>query len=123
MLLFNTQKMILIFYFKCCFFGIFKQPILPMNSNQKDLIWLLMQPDHYMVKTINANGKEVYKILQGRQIPVQYFTEITVRKIKDYLKIDSHNRMTLNLNEVRKLHGNDYMKIIYKKARQLALTA
>lgn len=94
-----------------------KNQFLPMNSKQKDLIWLLMQPDHYMIKTINANGKEVYKILEGRQIPVQYFTEITVRNIKNYLKIDGQKRMTLNLNEVRKLHGNNYIKIIYKKAR------
>jgi hypothetical protein len=94
-----------------------KNQFLPMNSKQKDLIWLLMQADHYIIKTINANGKEVYKILEGRQIPVQYFTEITVRNIKNYLKIDGQKRMTLNLNEVRKLHGNNYIKIIYKKAR------
>ena len=80
-----------------------------------------MQADHYMVRAINANGKEVYKVLEGRQTPVQYFTEITVKKIKDYLKIDDQKRMTLNLNEVRKLHGNNYIKIIYKKNRQLML--
>ena len=54
-----------------------------MTDQQKDLIWLLLQEDHYLVKTINSRGKEVYKILQGRQIPVQYFTEADVKKVKD----------------------------------------
>jgi hypothetical protein len=89
-----------------------------MTKKQKDLIWLLLQEDHYMVKTINARGKEVYKILQGRQIPVQYFTESNVKKIKDFLKSDSKKRMTLNLNAVRQLHGKNYIKMLYTKKRQ-----
>lgn len=90
-----------------------------MTKKQKDLIWLLLQENHYLVKTINARGKEVYKILEGRQIPVQYFTEANVKKIKDFLKSDSKKRMTLNLNEVRKLHGKNYLKMLYTKKRQL----
>ena len=89
-----------------------------MTKKQKDLIWLLLQEDHYMVKTINARGKEVYKILQGRQIPVQYFTESNVKKIKDFLKSDSKKRMTLNLSAVRHLHGKNYIKMLYTKKRQ-----
>ena len=92
---------------------------LAMNKQQKDLIWLLLQEDHYLVKTINARGKEVYKILEGRQIPVQNFTEANVRKIKDFLKSDSKKRMTLNLNAVRSLHGKNYIKMLYTKKRQL----
>ena len=90
-----------------------------MTKKQKDLIWLLLQENHYLVKTINARGKEVYKILEGRQIPVQYFTEANVKKIKDFLKSDSKKRMTLNLNAVRQLHGKNYLKMLYTKKRQL----
>jgi len=90
-----------------------------MTDQQKDLIWLLLQEDHYLVKTINARGREVYKFLSGRQIPVQYFTEINVKKIKDFLKSDSKKRMTLNLNAVRQLHGKNYIKMLYTKNRQL----
>jgi hypothetical protein len=86
-----------------------------MTDQQKDLIWLLLQEDHYLVKTINSKGKHVYKILEGRQIPVQYFTEAEVKRIKDILKSDSKKRMTLNLSEVRKLHGKNYVKMLYKK--------
>ena len=86
-----------------------------MTKEQKDLIWLLLQEKHYMVKTINSRGKEVYKILEGRQVPVQYFTEANVKKIKDVLKSDSKKRMTLNLNAVRRLHGKNYIKALYKK--------
>ena len=90
-----------------------------MTKQQKDLIWLLLQENHYLVKSINARGKEVYKILEGRQIPVQYFTEANVKKIKDFLKTDSKKRMTLNLNAVRRLHGKNYLKMLYTKNRQL----
>ena len=89
-----------------------------MTDQQKDLIWLLLQEDHYLVKTINARGKEVYKILEGRQIPVQYFTEADVKKVKDVLKSDSKKRMTLNLSAVRQLHGKNYVKMLYKKRQQ-----
>jgi hypothetical protein len=89
-----------------------------MTKQDKDLVWLLMQVDHYMIITINSRGKKVYKILEGRQIPIQYFTEANVKKIKDYLKIDKQKRMTLNLNDVRKLHGKNYIKMLYKKRRQ-----
>ena len=90
-----------------------------MTRKQKDLIWLLLQENHYMVKSINAKGKEVYKVLEGRQVPVQYFTETNVRKIKEFLKSDSKKRMTLNLNAVRSLHGKNYIKMLYTKKRQL----
>ena len=87
-----------------------------MTKEQKDLIWLLLQEKHYLMKTINSRGKEVYKILEGRQVPVQYFTEANVKKIKDVLKSDSKKRMTLNLNAVRRLHGKNYLKVLYKKS-------
>ena len=90
-----------------------------MTKQQKDLIWLLLQEDHYLVKSINAKGKEVYKILEGRQTPVQYFTEANVKKVKDFLKSDSKKRMTLNLSAVRQLHGKNYLKMLYMKKRQL----
>jgi len=89
-----------------------------MTDQQKDLIWLLLQEDHYLVKTINSRGKEVYKVLEGRQIPVQYFTEADVKKIKDVLKSDSKKRMTLNLSAVRQLHGKNYVKMLYNKKKQ-----
>ena len=90
-----------------------------MTKKQKDFIWLLLQDDHYMVKSINARGKEVYKIFEGRQKPVQYFSELNVKKIKDFLKTDSKKRMTLNLSAVRQLHGKNYIKMLYNKKRQL----
>lgn len=91
------------------------QLIYTMTKEQKDLIWLLLQEKHYLVKTLNSRGKEVYKILEGRQVPVQYFTEASVKKIKDVLKSDNKKRMTLNLSAVRRLHGKSYIKALYKK--------
>ena len=94
-----------------------------MTKKQKDLVWLLLQENHYMIKAINARGKEVYKVLKDRQIPVRYFSEINVKKIKDFLKSDSKKRMTLNLSVIRQLHGKNYLKILYKKSRQAASNA
>ena len=90
-----------------------------MTDQQKDLIWLLLQEDHYLIKTINSKGKEVYKVLEGRQIPVQYFTEADVKKVKDVLKSDNKKRMTLNLSAVRQLHGKNYVKMLYKKKQRV----
>lgn len=86
-----------------------------MTEKDKDLVWLLLQDKHYLMKTINARGKEVYKILENKQVPVQYFTQANVNKIKDVLKSDSKKRMTLNLSAVRSLHGKNYVKMLYKK--------
>ena len=91
-----------------------------MTDKQKDLIWLLLQENHYLVKTLNAKGKEVYKVLEGRQVPVQYFTEKDVKKIHDILKTDNKKRMTLNLSAVRQLHGKSYAKMLYKKRQKTA---
>jgi hypothetical protein len=90
-----------------------------MTDQQKDLIWLLLQENHYLVKTVNAKGKEVYKIFEGRQIPVQYFSEADVKKIKDVLKSDGKKRMTLNLSAVRQLHGKNYVKMLYNKKKRV----
>ncbi len=86
-----------------------------MTKEQKDLIWLLLQEKHYLVRTINSRGKKVYKVLQGRQVPVRYFTEANVKKFKEVLKSDNKKRMTLNLNAVIQLHGKNYLKVLYKK--------
>lgn len=51
-----------------------------MNQLHKDLGWLLLQPGHYLVKTLNAKGKQVYKVYSGRQVPVQYFSNAQAQK-------------------------------------------
>jgi RNA:NAD 2'-phosphotransferase (TPT1/KptA family) len=89
-----------------------------MTKQQKDLVWLLLQEDHYMVKTINAKGREMYKVLEGRQKPVRHFSTVTVNGLKDLFKTDDKKRFTLNLNLVRQLHGKSYIKILYTKTRK-----
>ena len=85
-----------------------------MTKKEKTLAWLLLQNNHYMLKSINANGKEVYKIMKGRQVPVQYFSKTTVRKFDYLLKTDAKKRITINLSEVRQFNGNSYIKKLYR---------
>ena len=54
------------------------------------------------------------KILREKQVPVQYFTETTVRKFYQVLKMGTHQRMRINLSLVRQLNGNNYIKKLYK---------
>ncbi len=86
-----------------------------MTKNEKDFIWLLLQPDHYMVQTVNSAGRKVYKVYTGNKQPIQYFSLIIYRKFQALLKTDKKKRITLNLSEVRKLHGKKYLKLLYKK--------
>lgn len=90
-----------------------------MTKSEKELAKLLLQNNHYLLKAINARGKEVYKIMKGRQVPVQYFTEATYRCFLNILKTDSKKRMTINLSAVRQLNGNSYIKKLYKSTAEL----
>ena len=85
-----------------------------MTKEEKDLAWLLLQDNHYLVKSTNVNGKQVYKILREKQVPIRYFTESTVRKFSQVLKTGTKKRMTVNLSLVRQLNGNSYIKKLYK---------
>ena len=76
-----------------------------MTDQQKDLIWLLLQEDHYLVKTINSRGKEVYKVLEGRQIPVQYFTEADMAKMRNA----GYDRPFYSLEDGVKEYVKDYL--------------
>ena len=90
-----------------------------MTKEEKDLAWLLLQENHYLVRSINVSGKEVYKILRGKQIPIQYFTHATVRRFFHLLRPNSKNRFILNLNAVRQLNGNNYIKKLYQTQREM----
>ena len=86
-----------------------------MTKKTKDLAWLLLQNNHYLLRSINSRGKEVYKIMKGKQEPVQYFSAATYRSFHNILKTDAKKRMTINLSAVRQLNGNSYIKKLYKQ--------
>lgn len=88
-----------------------------MKPQHKDIAWLLLQPDHYMMITTNVRGKMIFKVYHGNKSPVQYFSEAQVRRYKSLFKVDHKNKMTLNLSKVRQLRGNNYLKKLYKKTR------
>lgn len=85
-----------------------------MTKSEKDLVWLLLQPDHYMLQTINSAGRRVYKVFSGKQEPVQYFSIQVYNKFSSLFKTDNKNKITLNLSEVRKLHGKSNLKKLYR---------
>ena len=90
-----------------------------MTKSAKELARLLLNNNHYLLKSINANGKVVFKIMMGKQVPVQYFSEASFRYLNPILKTDSKKRMTINLSAVRQLNGNSYLKKLYKTSLEL----
>ena len=86
-----------------------------MTRMKKDLIRLLLQEDHYMVKAINAKGKKCIKFLKDGRYRFSILRKLLLIKMKDLLKSDDKKRMTLNLNLVRQLHGKNYIKMLYIK--------
>ena len=60
-------------------------------------------------------GKLRYKMFDATLSSVQY---VTPRQIAKYLKVlakDKNERIKINLNKVKQLNGNNYLKKLYKK--------
>lgn len=86
-----------------------------MTSNQKDLIYDLLDGD-YLMKTKNPNGRVCYKLYYGNMNPKRYVSDLVVEagSIWNVLKQDKKGKFTINKSKVRQLHGNSLLKKIYK---------
>ncbi|HXS55772.1 MAG TPA: hypothetical protein VN726_06585, partial [Hanamia sp.] len=87
-----------------------------MTTNQKYLLHLLLENDHYLIKSTNHNGTDQFKLYKGNSVPVQWIRPRTAKFLNDYFKKDKKGVITLNLNLVRQAHGKSNIKTFYKKS-------
>lgn len=88
-----------------------------MTPQQKILAFQLITGDYYLVQRMRRSGAMGYVLYQGNQTPVKQYSAATVNKFRSVLKTDSKNKLTINLNLVRQLHGKSHIKSTYKKLR------
>jgi len=65
----------------------------------------------------NFRRKETHCLYRERGVPVEYIKPKLYKEIRDLLKIKK-GMVTLDYREVRKLHGNNWLKKEYKKRRR-----
>lgn len=71
----------------------------------------------YLRHTTNNKGKGQYKLYEGNQKPVRWVKNGVMRNLTSLLKQDKKGRLTLNLSNIRQLHGNTLPKKIYKQSK------
>jgi len=90
-----------------------------MTADQKELCKRLFT-GHYLRKTRNHNGNTMYKLFDAAGNPIQYYRVSTVEAIDNHehlslYKGDHKIKLTLNLANIRRLHGRRWLKKTYKK--------
>lgn len=77
----------------------------------------------YLLKRKNHKGVPGYKLYSGNMIPELFFSDRTMRSLEAaspyaLFKKDSKERLTLNLSNVRRLHGNHWIKKAYRAVKK-----
>jgi len=86
-----------------------------MTDLQKELVYRMATGEYYLVPRMNHNGRSGYMLYEGRQDPVMWYSDKSVKIVRDILKKDKRQRYTLNLSLVRKQHGKSLVKILYNR--------
>jgi len=86
----------------------------------KTVIDYMLNVGYYMRRSMNFSGRFGFMIYTGNQNPVMFCTNSDAKFIKNLLKEDSHQRLTLNLSAVRQLHGSSLVKKAYKNHKRKA---
>lgn len=75
----------------------------------------LLTEDCYLAIRESRTGRSGYMLYSGNQNPEQWFSDATLKSIRNSLKKDKQGRFTLNLSLVRQQHGKSLLKQLYKK--------
>ena len=90
-----------------------------MKLDKKSIVKNLLN-GMYLLKRKNHNDVPGYKIYSGNMVPESFITERQVRSLEktspySLFKKDAKERLTLNLSNIRRLHGNHWIKKVYRK--------
>lgn len=90
-----------------------------MTAKQKSITELLLSGDYFLkVWYPSAKGNRRYRLYKKGLHPEQTLSHGTVRPLKDlFMKDKVKGFISLDLNKVRKLHGNSTIKRIYRAER------
>ena len=93
-----------------------------MNNAQKILVTKLLK-GHFLVASISRD-KKVYRLLDSKVNPIGSVSAVIVDKMDCMFSVkiwkkDKWGRKTLNLSNVRKLHGSCTLKKMYKNREAL----
>lgn len=80
--------------------------------------WLITEligaSDTFLLRVRNNAGTECYKLYTGNMIPMRFVASKTFDPPCKFFKRDKKKRYTLNLSTIRTLHGNHWIKKLYK---------
>lgn len=88
-----------------------------MTTAQLNIIKGLLHKGRYLLPRMKHSGRQGYMLYEGNANPLYWYSCQTFNIIRDVIKKDKDGRITLNLNDVRQLHGKSTIKILYKKSR------
>jgi len=92
-----------------------------MNRHQKHIATFLLLKGYYLLYRPKHGGRPGYVLYHGNQNPLHWYAKKSVAFffLDELLKVDKKDRLTLHLSNVRKLHGNNMLKKLYKKRAEL----
>lgn len=87
-----------------------------MTALQKYLVSKLLKDAHYLREWKSTTGRIYYRLYDKAGNPVRAILYRTYKGIGyNIWKRDNIDRITLHLNNVRQLHGNNIIKKLYKQ--------
>ncbi len=89
-----------------------------MHSSLKTITENLFA-DYYLRKRINHASKAGMILYSPDHSPVLFVPDKILKEFYPLLKRDKKGKYNLHLVEVRKLHGNSFIKRYYKKKRKM----
>ena len=89
-----------------------------MKVSKKHIIKSLLN-GMYLMKRENHAKVSGYKLYSGKMVPEMFIPEKILNNELKYnlFKTDARQKMTLNLSNIRRLHGNHWIKKMYIQHR------
>jgi len=81
---------------------------------RKKYVVIKMAADYHLRKGIDHDGQAGFYLYDG-DIPKYFFRERQLKKILPLLKVDKKGNYTFNLNKVKTLHGNCFIRKQFRK--------
>lgn len=87
--------------------------------SKKDVIKKLLLPGNWMALSKSLSGTQVYRMYDAKRNPIGVVLYRSLRSWRnnDFIREDKPGHFILSLKSIRALHGNNWVKKQYKKAR------
>ena len=94
-----------------------------MRVSKKHIIKSLLN-GLYLMKRVNHKNVAGFKMYSGNMVPELFIPEKALKEELKYdlFKTDAKQKITLNLSSIRRLHGNHWIKKLYKEQKAKKVT-